>query len=233
MWARIYDLIIKTIISSEAAIVNACKKNNLHHNSCFDLYGFDVILDSNIKPWLLEVNLSPSLSTDSPLDYHIKSNLLIDSFNLMGIGPLDKKKEVSYVKNRICFKQGRNDGSPLRKKLNYVQSPKFQEHLRDTLEQYERRGHFIRIYPAKGTDYYDLFFQPSKIVNKAMYRMLFNDNSGVKTPTIENLPLISESKSPARRIAQKSRQFNEEKGPKPEKIVLTADDILIEYISRI
>lgn len=234
MWTRIYDLIIKTIIASEAAVVQACRKNNLHHNSCFDLFGFDVILDSDLKPWLLEVNLSPSLSTDSPLDHHIKSNLLIDSFNLLGIGPLDKKKDVvSYGKNRISFKQGRNDGSPIRKKINYIESPRFQEHLRDTLEQYDRRGHFVRIYPAKGTDYYDIFFQPSKIVNKALYKVLFSEVSGKKTPAIENLPLIAESKSPIRRNIQKSRNYSEERAPKPEKIVLTADDILIEYISRI
>jgi tubulin polyglutamylase TTLL5 len=234
MWARIYDLIIKTIISSESSVTIACKKHGLHHNNCFDLFGFDVILDSNLKPWLLEVNLSPSLSTDSPLDYHIKSNLLIDSFNLMGIEPLDKKKDaMAYTKNRISFRSGKNDPSPSRKKFNYIQSPKFQEHLRDTLEQYERRGHFIRIYPAKGTDYYDNFFQPPKMVNKAMYKVLFNDATGKKTPTIENLPAITESKSPNRRFTQKSRQYSDEKAPRPEKIVLTADDILIEYISRI
>lgn len=234
MWMRIYDLIIKTIIASEPAVVAACKKSSLHHNSCFDLFGFDVILDSGLKPWLLEVNLSPSLSTDSPLDYHIKSNLLIDSFNLMGIGPLERKKEVmSYVRNRLQFKNTRSDASPMRKKVNYMQSPKFQEHLRDTLEQYERRGHFLRLYPAKGTDYYDMYFQPAKIVNKALYKALFSDSSEKKTPNIENLPLITENKSPNRRVTHKARNYSEEKTSKPEKIILTADDILIEYISRI
>lgn len=40
--------------------------------------------------WLLEVNLSPSLATDSPLDLKIKGNLLKDTFNLVG---MRKKKE--------------------------------------------------------------------------------------------------------------------------------------------
>jgi len=43
-----------------------------YRNNCFDLLGFDILIDSNLKPWLLEVNLSPSLNTDSPLDLKIK-----------------------------------------------------------------------------------------------------------------------------------------------------------------
>ena len=54
-------------------------------NQCFELLGFDVLIDSNLKPWLLEVNLSPSMNTDSPLDQRIKTNLLVDLFNLVGI----------------------------------------------------------------------------------------------------------------------------------------------------
>jgi len=37
------------------------------------------------SPWLLEVNLSPSLAFDSPLDLKIKGNLVKDTFNLIGV----------------------------------------------------------------------------------------------------------------------------------------------------
>lgn len=52
---------------------------------CFELLGFDVILDSNLKPILLEVNHAPSFATDSPLDYEVKKKLFIDMFTLLGL----------------------------------------------------------------------------------------------------------------------------------------------------
>uniref|UniRef100_A0A8C3BR84 Tubulin--tyrosine ligase-like protein 5 n=1 Tax=Cairina moschata TaxID=8855 RepID=A0A8C3BR84_CAIMO len=49
-----------------------------------ELYGFDVLIDDTLKPWLLEVNLSPSLACDAPLDLKIKASMLSDMFTLVG-----------------------------------------------------------------------------------------------------------------------------------------------------
>ena len=43
------------------------------------------MIDDRLNPWLLEVNLSPSLACDSPLDQKIKGSLLADLFNLVGV----------------------------------------------------------------------------------------------------------------------------------------------------
>lgn len=78
------------------------KKNAMHRTNCFEILGFDVLIDSDLKPWLLEVNLSPSLATDSPLDHTIKSTLLTDAFNLVGIKRFDRKKEsLNKIKHRM------------------------------------------------------------------------------------------------------------------------------------
>ena len=58
---------------------------------CFELLGFDILLDSNLKPWLLEVNHTPSFQTDSNLDHIVKYNLIVDTLILLKINNKDKK----------------------------------------------------------------------------------------------------------------------------------------------
>lgn len=65
----------------------------MYRSNCFEVFGFDILLDSDLKPWLIEVNLSPSLSPDSPIDMVIKTNLLSDTFNLSGVRKFDRRKE--------------------------------------------------------------------------------------------------------------------------------------------
>jgi len=50
------------------------------------------MLDADLKPWLIEVNVLPSFSSSSPLDKRIKTSLMCDVFNTIGIVPYSKKK---------------------------------------------------------------------------------------------------------------------------------------------
>jgi tubulin polyglutamylase TTLL5 len=102
LWSRSYDVIIKTLLAGENYVVNQMKKNGTHRTNCFEILGFDILIDSDLKPWLLEVNLSSSLACDSPLDFAIKSNLINDCFNLIGVKRFDRKKEsLNKIKHRM------------------------------------------------------------------------------------------------------------------------------------
>jgi hypothetical protein len=74
-------------------MLNSIIKNHEHRNNCFELYGFDVLVDENLNPWLLECNVCPSLSSPSLLDKRIKTSLICDILNLIGFEPFDKKKD--------------------------------------------------------------------------------------------------------------------------------------------
>jgi len=87
----IKDVIIKTVLSAEQTILQ-CNGGSKGKSSCFEIYGFDILIDAKLRPWLLEVNVSPSLSSSSPMDKQIKTLLLSDSFYLVGFRLLDRKK---------------------------------------------------------------------------------------------------------------------------------------------
>jgi Tubulin-tyrosine ligase family len=75
------------------------KKFQLHRNNCFEVFGYDVLIDSELKPWLLEVNLSPSLACESPLDTTIKANLIADTLNMIGVQRFDRKN-MAKLRNK-------------------------------------------------------------------------------------------------------------------------------------
>ena len=228
LWAKIYDIIIKSILSIEPLVLESLRNLAVHRNNCFDLFGFDILIDSELKPWLLEVNLSPSLATDSPLDLHIKSNLIADTFNLIGIRGFDRKKEsVNKVRARIKARQIKLARE--RKKLGDStlsfsddKQGRYNEIFKETLEEYERRGQFMRIYPAKGCEHYDRFFSGLRHNNKALFKFLYYDlwELDVNNPTTTIRKEATKAKSIAPIITE-------------EKLSLNFEDFIMEYSSRL
>jgi hypothetical protein len=54
--------------------------------NCFELFGFDILIDDKLNPWLMKVNFSPSMNTDeSPVDHFVKSSVIVDTLNLVGV----------------------------------------------------------------------------------------------------------------------------------------------------
>ncbi len=101
LWERICRILTATI-----AILVTKVPNVREVASGFELFGFDVrqfffgaflapsfpdkificdqvLLDSECRPWLMEVNCSPALSMDGPVDTQVKVPLLKDTFQMV------------------------------------------------------------------------------------------------------------------------------------------------------
>ena len=169
MWSKIYDIIIKTFISVDHHIQTSIQKIGTWNNNAFELYGFDVMIDKDLNPYVLEVNLSPSLSADTSMDFQIKSSLVQDTFNLVGIQkhnpraksptPFNKSKPLKPI-GKVKNPKGKNSDSMIeervrrnsRTKLNddwlvskmgNLLSEKIQRILKETIIEDQRKGRFI------------------------------------------------------------------------------------------
>lgn len=95
IWDSVKDLVVKTIICSESPINSLVKSNCKSRYCVHELFGFDILLDENLKPWVLEVNISPSLHSNSQLDINIKGHMIRDLFNIAGFR-LPDKSDVAH-----------------------------------------------------------------------------------------------------------------------------------------
>lgn len=61
LWEDVEDIIIKTLISAHPVLKHnyqSCFPNHTSGCACFEILGFDILLDRKLKPWLLEVSRS-------------------------------------------------------------------------------------------------------------------------------------------------------------------------------
>lgn len=166
---NIEDVIVKSIFACSQSIVSACRMFVPNGNNCFELYGFDILIDDTLKPWLLEVNLSPSLGIDTPLDAKVKASLMTDLLTLVGIPALTPLTRAAYDTKWSRFKAntGRKTVSTEHlsqyKKSNVLTNLTSEELriVRNARAQYSRRGGFVRIYPTEDSPQkYGTFLDP-------------------------------------------------------------------------
>lgn len=58
---------------------------------CFEILGFDIMIDNNLNPILIELNHLPSFGTDSALDKDIKDRLMRQVFSVLAVMPDDQQ----------------------------------------------------------------------------------------------------------------------------------------------
>lgn len=169
LWRNIADMITKTMLVGEPHLLHSyrmCRPGvpSYSDSVCFEVLGFDIMIDRKLRPWLIEINRSPSFGTDEKLDFDIKSALIEDSFKLLNIKASDKRRNIVAQKaeaQRRLFRSHKKvdpgDITEMDKKRMNMEKRK--EELKDLLtkirrasskEDFENRncGRFRRIFPC-------------------------------------------------------------------------------------
>ena len=106
---NIFPEIIKIIARSANSIKG--KINLSNRNNCFELFGYDFILDINYRPFLLEINTNPGYEESSPLIKKLVPRMIDDAMKLT----IDKEFDTTYKTDDI--KNAKNEKNV--KKSNY------------------------------------------------------------------------------------------------------------------
>uniref|UniRef100_T1JLI3 Polyglutamylase complex subunit TTLL1 n=1 Tax=Strigamia maritima TaxID=126957 RepID=T1JLI3_STRMM len=75
LFDNIHWLLVHSLKSVSRVIIN--------ERHCFECYGYDVIIDNQLKPWLVEANASPSLGATTTHDRILKSKLIADILDII------------------------------------------------------------------------------------------------------------------------------------------------------
>ncbi|RXN35600.1 tubulin polyglutamylase TTLL7 [Labeo rohita] len=113
-WGDVSELVVKTLIVAEPHVLHAyrmCRPGQPPGSAsgCFEVLGFDIILDRKLKPWLLEINRAPSFGTDQKIDYDVKKGALLNALKLLNIRASDKRRNLAQQKaeaQRRLYGQG-------------------------------------------------------------------------------------------------------------------------------
>jgi len=98
MFSEIESIIIHSLLSVQKVMIN--------DKHCFELYGYDVLIDTNYMPWLLEVNASPSLTANTVADYEMKFGLLDDVLSVIDVEKYLAGTEVQIGGFDLLYRDG-------------------------------------------------------------------------------------------------------------------------------
>jgi len=151
---QVADIVIKSLITINHLELEKEKNYHLSSNNIFDLYGVDIIIDNHFKPWLVEINVNPTLGEETLTKDRKKMlrQTLSDVFNIIGLVPFSRFNGTAF------------EGESKFKNL-------IDEAVQQSICEFTRPlGGFKRIFPLKNNiDYYRKYFKEISSNNQALW----------------------------------------------------------------
>lgn len=156
LWENISDIILKTVCIVQpllAHLYRSSQANDATNSICFQILGFDIFLDHKLRPHLLEVNHTPSFTTDTPLDSSIKKAVIGDALRLLG---LKENNRAEYLASHQAHFLNLATKRPKEMRtLKVEMKEKYNQHKLDIENQF--KGGYTKVYPKENNTLYEEF----------------------------------------------------------------------------
>lgn len=133
LFERIRDLVTLTVISAVESMRRQSAACGADPRGCYELLGLDCLIDDQLKPWILECNLSPSLGVcagpdgGADIEERVKAEVVSDTISLVGIDADLRQVDgdpADHIKRQAREEQSRSGGFerlwPNEKPQNYL-----------------------------------------------------------------------------------------------------------------
>ncbi len=155
---KIEGIIVKTMCAVQPTLQSMYRscQGECERTRCFEILGFDILLDYKLKPWLLEVNHSPSFSVDTPFDYKVKFDLISNAINLLNMKIESKNTYKANLRQELQAKIAKKQAIDAMQRTLWKENG-FLENEKTYI------GNFKLLYPCEEIDY-DAFIRASRLV---------------------------------------------------------------------
>ena len=154
---KINDIIVKSFLTVLVKSHKKDRERNVKPGTIYQILGYDILLDRNFRPWLIEINYGPDLSNIDNFDLILKTKVVTDLYNIVGITP---------------FRKGQNNNIPYDEVYNY--EDKIEEAVDNSICELDRpRGGYNLLFPLKDNiDYYSKFVPNANKINKRFWKKI-------------------------------------------------------------
>jgi len=185
LWKEISDIVVKTLCVAQpllSHLYRSSQPNDLTNSICFQILGFDIFLDDKLKPLLLEVNHTPSFTTDTPLDLVVKKAVVGDALKMLG---LIKKPDADLRVSRAT-----RGVKELRFFRNEIKEKWMAKRI-DVEEEF--KGGYSKIFPVEGSEEFNEYIAAAHDVwmtNVGVRKKNFREGSA---SVVKQAPIVSKA----------------------------------------
>ena len=157
--------------------INSLRPEYLYHirvevihntHQCFELLGIDIVIDEDLRPYVVEVNVSPGMQgEDSELDKIMKNEVLLDTYNMARIIDCNPQERSPCREAQLIYDYERRSISNDRRQkvenglIDPWENPVFADVqiVREYLDEQKRMRYYHIAFPTpENVDYYEQCF---------------------------------------------------------------------------